>query len=103
MVGGSRAAARSPRPVNGSGPPRWRSCSTGWPSRWPGPAGAWFHGRRVMAVDGVVLDVPDTPENLASFTKYGSGGPKQSPYPQVRLVGLGECGTHAVVAAAFDA
>jgi hypothetical protein len=69
----------------------------------PGTTGAWFHGRRVMAVDGVVLDVPDTPENLAAFTKYGSGGPKQSPYPQVRLVGLGECGTHAVVAAAFDA
>lgn len=67
----------------------------------PGTTGAWFRGWRVMAVDGVVLDVPDTPENLAEFTKIGSGA-RRSPYPQVRLVGLGECGAHAIVAAQFD-
>jgi hypothetical protein len=55
----------------------------------------------VMAVDGVVLDVPDTPGNLEKFGKSGSGK-WCSPFPQVRLVGLGECGTHAIVAAAFD-
>jgi hypothetical protein len=27
----------------------------------PGTIGAWYRGWRVMAVDGVVLDVPDTP------------------------------------------
>lgn len=68
----------------------------------PGTTGAWFHQWQVMAVDGVVLDVPETEENLAEFPKPGSGA-TQAPYPQVRLVGLGECGTHAIVAAEFDA
>lgn len=72
------------------------------PMARPGTIGAWFHGWRVMAVDGVMFDVPDTPENLADFGKVGSGR-NRSPFPQVRLVGLGECGTHAIVAAAFDA
>lgn len=71
------------------------------PIAQPGTTGAWFHGWRVMAVDGVVFDVPDTPENLTEFAKFGSGL-TQSPYPQVRLAGLGECGTHAIVAAEFD-
>jgi hypothetical protein len=72
------------------------------PMARPATIGAWFHGWRVMAVDGVVFDVPDTPENLAEFGKLGSGR-NRSPYPQVRLVGLGEAGTHAIVDAAFDA
>jgi hypothetical protein len=67
----------------------------------PGTIGAWYRGWRVMAVDGVVLDVPDTPDNLKEFGKSGSGK-RTSPFPQVRLVGLAECGTHAIVAAAFD-
>src|SRR4051794_4690199 len=54
-----------------------------------------------MAIDGVVLDVQDTPANLAEFGKSGSGK-SLSPFPQVRVVGLAECGTHAMVAAAFD-
>jgi Insertion element 4 transposase N-terminal/Transposase DDE domain len=71
------------------------------PTARPGTRGGWFHGRRLMAIDGVVLDVPDTPANRAEFTKSGSGK-SQSPFPQVRVVGLAECGTHAMVAAAFD-
>lgn len=67
----------------------------------PGTPGAWFRGFRVMAIDGVVLDVPDTPANLKEFGKSG-GGKWVSPFPQVRIVGLAECGTHAIVAAAFD-
>jgi hypothetical protein len=67
----------------------------------PGTRGAWLHHWRVMAIDGVVLDVPDTPANLAAFGKTGTG-PQRSAFPQVRVVGLVECGTHAMVAAAFD-
>lgn len=67
----------------------------------PGTIGAWFHGLRVMAVDGVIFDVPDTEDNAAEFAK-GSNEAGAGPFPQVRLVGLGECGTHAIVAAAFD-
>jgi hypothetical protein len=71
------------------------------PMAEPGTKGAWFHGWRVMAVDGVMLDVPDTPENEAAFGRMSHQG-RPDPFPQVRIVGLGECGTHAVVAAAFD-
>jgi hypothetical protein len=67
----------------------------------PGTRGGWFHGRRLMAIDGVVLDVQDTPANMADFGKSGSGR-SLSPFPQVRAVGLAECGTHAIVAVAFD-
>jgi hypothetical protein len=66
-----------------------------------GTRGAWYRGYRVMAMDGVILDAPDTPENVERFEKkeHKNG---QSAYPQVRVVGLAECGTHALVAAALD-
>jgi Insertion element 4 transposase N-terminal/Transposase DDE domain len=66
-----------------------------------GTPGAWYRGRRVMALDGVILDVPDTPENVARFEKKEHAG-GMSAYPQVRIVGLTECGSHAMVAAALD-
>jgi hypothetical protein len=63
-----------------------------------GTRGAWLGSRRLMAIDGFVLDIPDTKENDEAFGQ--SGGEKNpAPFPQVRLVGLGECGTHAIVAA----
>jgi Insertion element 4 transposase N-terminal/Transposase DDE domain len=62
-------------------------------------AGAWLRSWRLMAIDGVQIDVPDTPENLAAFGKYRDG--TRRPFPQIRSVGLGECGTHALVAAQF--
>jgi hypothetical protein len=71
------------------------------PMAEPGTKGAWFHGWRVMAVDGVMLDVPDTPDNDAVFGRMSHKG-RPDAFPQVRIVGLGECGTHAMVAAAFD-
>ena len=49
-----------------------------------------------MAIDGLVLDVPDTPENDEAFGRSGNEA-TPGPFPQVRLVALGECGTHAVI------
>jgi Insertion element 4 transposase N-terminal/Transposase DDE domain len=67
-----------------------------------GTRGAWLGSRRLMAIDGFVLDIPDTKENAAAFGR--SGGEKNpAPFPQVRLAGLGECGTHAIVAARLAA
>jgi hypothetical protein len=63
----------------------------------PGAIGAWLRSWRLMAIDGVQIDVPDTPENLEAFGKYRDG--TRRPFPQVRIVGLGEAGTHAVLAA----
>ena len=67
-----------------------------------GTRGAWLASRRLMAIDGFMLDIPDTPENDAAFGRSG-GASNPSPFPQVRLVGLGECGTHAIVAARLAA
>ena len=65
-----------------------------------GTRGAWFHGLRVMAIDGLVLDVPATEDNDEEFGRSGNAD-APSPFPQVRLVALGECGTHGIVDAAF--
>jgi hypothetical protein len=62
--------------------------------------GAWYRGWRLVALDGTTLDVPDTPANVAAFGRPG-GSRGQGAFPQVRLVGLVECGTHAVVDAAM--
>jgi hypothetical protein len=51
-----------------------------------------------MTIDGFVLDIPDTPANDAEFGRAG-GTKNPAPFPQVKIVGLGECGTHAVMAA----
>jgi hypothetical protein len=63
----------------------------------PGAPGAWLGHRRLMAIDGVKLDAPDTAANLAWLGR--PGGVTRRPFPQVQVLGLGECGTHAVVAA----
>jgi hypothetical protein len=65
--------------------------------------GAWYRGLRLVAIDGATLDVPDTEENRARFGRAGSGrGEGVGAFPQVRVVGLGECGTHAIFAVAMD-
>jgi Transposase DDE domain len=59
--------------------------------------GAWYRGWRVLAIDGSCLDVADTPANAAAFGRPGTGrGQGVGAFPQVRLVGLAECGTHAI-------
>lgn len=65
-------------------------------------AGAFAFGLRLVAWDGTALDVPDTPANAARFGFTGKGGVNQSGHPQVRLMALIECGTHALIDAAFD-
>jgi hypothetical protein len=52
-----------------------------------------------MAIDGVTLDVPDTPDNEAAFGRPASRTGQRRAFPRVRVLGLGECGTHAVIAA----
>jgi len=54
-------------------------------------AGAW----RLMAIDGIEWDAPDTPGNAAAFGYPGGG--KEPAFPKVRVVTISECGSHAVV------
>lgn len=64
--------------------------------------GAWYRGLRLVAMDGATLDVPDTAENDEHFGRPGSSrGEGKGAFPQIRLVGVAECGTHAVFAAAL--
>jgi hypothetical protein len=66
------------------------------PLAGPGTKGAWLGSYRLMAVDGFVLDVADTPSNVDSFGLHKTDNPRSS-YPQVRVIGLAECGSHAIV------
>jgi hypothetical protein len=63
-------------------------------------AGVWWCGLLVAAIDGTVLDVPDSPGNRAHLgrnrSQHGTAG-----YPQIRLVALVACGTRAVIDAVF--
>ena len=62
--------------------------------------GSFWRGMRLAAIDGFVLDAPDTAANRTFF-----GGPSDARgvpagFPQVRVVTLSECGTHASIDAA---
>jgi hypothetical protein len=61
--------------------------------------GSWLAGRRLVAIDGTCVDVPDTPVNAEFFGRPASSRGEKSAFPQARLVAVAECGTHAV----FDA
>jgi hypothetical protein len=61
--------------------------------------GTWLAGRRLVAFDGLCLDVADTPENADYFGRPGVNKGEQSAFPQARVVALAECGTHAIFAA----
>jgi hypothetical protein len=62
-----------------------------------GAPGAWYRQWRVMAIDGTSLDVADEAANAAYFG-YPAASRGHSAFPQARVVGLVECGTHVVTA-----
>jgi hypothetical protein len=66
-----------------------------------GTPGAWYRGWRVMSLDGTTLDVGDTVANARAFGRPGSsrGANATGAFPQVRLMGLLENGTHAICGA----
>jgi hypothetical protein len=67
------------------------------PLATPNTPGAFYKGFRLMAIDGTVQDVPDTPANAEHFGR-SSGGRGDSAFPQLRKVSLVEVGTHVEVA-----
>jgi Insertion element 4 transposase N-terminal/Transposase DDE domain len=56
--------------------------------------GAFYHGLRLVAVDGTLEDVPDTSANDAAFGRPTSGKRGDGAFPQVRKLSLVEVGTH---------
>ena len=61
-----------------------------------GTPGAFAFGLRLVAWDGTGIDAADTPASAAAFGGVQGGG------PQLRLLALIECGTHALAGAVFD-
>lgn len=64
----------------------------------PETPGAYLFGLRLMALDGTVECVADTPQNEKAFGRHR--GPRGlSAYPQIKCIYLEECGPHVVVGA----
>jgi len=59
----------------------------------PDTPGAFYRGMRTMALDGFVVDVPDTPANLRAFGRPGSSRAPAA-FPQARVLALCETGSH---------
>ena len=70
-----------------------------------GTPGAWYRGWRVMSLDGTTLDVGDTVANVQAFGRPASarGVNATGAFPQLRIVGLLENGTHAICGAELGA
>jgi hypothetical protein len=64
------------------------------PLATPGTPGAFYRGLRLVAVDGTLEDVPDTPANDTAFGRPTSGKRGDGAFPQVRKLSLVEAGTH---------
>ncbi len=65
------------------------------PLATPATPGAFLGRWRLLALDGTKWDVPDTPANARAFGRPASGRGAGA-WPQVQVVALTECGTHAV-------
>lgn len=55
----------------------------------------WYAGMRLMALDGFVTDLADTPANAQAFGRP-KGGRTAGAFPQARLLALCEAGTHVM-------
>jgi hypothetical protein len=63
-------------------------------------SGMYYKNWRLVAIDGTVLDLADTPENEETFGRPGNArSDDKAAFPQARVMGLVECGTHVI----FDA
>ncbi len=61
----------------------------------PTTPGAFYRGMRTMALDGFVVDVPDTPANDRAFGRPGSSRAPAA-FPQARVLALCETGSHVL-------
>lgn len=98
----SQVAITKARSRLGSEPVRALYERVARPLATPKSKGAFLGDLRLMAIDGTTFDLADTPANEAEFGRPGSGrGEGRAAYPQLRAVGLAECGTHAITGVAL--
>jgi hypothetical protein len=61
----------------------------------PQTPGTFYQGMRLMGLDGFVVDLPDTPDNVRVFGRPKSGR-AEGAFPQARILSLCELGTHVL-------
>ncbi|HET7516798.1 MAG TPA: IS4 family transposase [Actinomycetes bacterium] len=87
----------------GATPLRVLFAATARPLATAATPGAFWRGLRLLAVDGTCWDAADTHANDQAFGRPGSRqGQGGGAFPQVRMVALVECGTHAILDAELD-
>jgi hypothetical protein len=64
----------------------------------PETPGAFYHGLRLMGIDGTLFDVFDSPANASAFGRPTAGPRGDGAFPQVKKLSLVELGTHAEIA-----
>lgn len=100
---GEKCPARSSLCVGrqrlGLEPVQWLHRAVVRPLATPDTPGAFYGQWRLMALDGTVMDVPDSAANAGFGRSSGARGP--SAFPQVRKVSLVELGTHIETALAI--
>jgi hypothetical protein len=71
----------------------------------PQVPGGFYRSWRLMSVDGMCLDAADTEANVEQFGRPASsrGEERGGAFPQVRVLGLAECGSHTIIDAAVGA
>ena len=68
------------------------------PLAQPDTPGAFYRGFRLVAIDGVVFNTPDSEANDKAFGRPSGGDRGMGAFPQVRKVSLVEVGTHVELA-----
>lgn len=73
------------------------------PVATPKTLGAWYRGQLLVTLDGTTMDISDTQANEEAFgrPKSSRGANATGAFPQLRLLGLVETGTHVVFGAAI--
>jgi hypothetical protein len=68
------------------------------PLAQPDTPGAFYRGFRLVAIDGVLYNTPDTEANEKAFGRPSGGDRGMGAFPQLRKVSLVEVGTHVELA-----
>jgi hypothetical protein len=82
----------------GVAPVRHLFYSTVGPLAQPNTPGAFYRGFRLVAIDGVIYNTPDSPANEQAFGRPSGGDRGMGAFPQIRKVSLVEAGTHVELA-----
>jgi hypothetical protein len=55
---------------------------------------SFYKDLRLVAIDGTIIDLPDSKENNDHFKRQMGDG--KSPFPQARMISIAECGTQVI-------